>query len=348
MSRRFAFGSCVLLLSVGPAAAGAADPARAGVTWEDTFEMSAVQGFKMPAQTRQSCRPARPDDWQTPPGESREDCRVTEMKRQGSRMSWKVVCQQSRMTGEGDVTWTADGYTGNVAMRSPDQGDMTMKIRGRKIGNPCDPERERQAMEDRRRQAERQGAEYRALAAQGQAQMCDGAVQNLDWNLLENDLCKPRMGEACARLPTMEGYRQVARLPETFRGRAEKACGADLASIKARLCEQELRALRPDVARARKDDPNADALAFISQECPAERQALIQRECAGRSYTGKDAPAEWIRGFCVQYAQEELQRGSRRSRAEAVPASEEKPQRPEPKDDALEKAKKAAKGILGF
>ncbi len=379
MSTRPIAGCCVLLLAFGSAIVGAAEPAGAkgGVLWEETVEMTtpAAAGFTMPAQTRQVCRPADPDQWSgLPSGGRDEDCRVTDMKRSGSKASWKITCERSRASGDGEMSWAADTYSGTVNVRSAEHGQFTSKMRGRKLGGACDPERERQAMEERSRQiaamqatAAQQNAQQEAQLAAHKAQICESAVTNLDFNLLTNyPDCKARLPDACARFQSLEGYQQVAKLPPSMQAAPESHCGVKMASVKEALCVKAPQGLRKDAPTAepakapqgaRKDAPTGDRenwkiFEFVAANCPREKLALVQEECAGRSWTGKNAPADWVRSFCVSFAQQELtkQRATPASAAEPTPSAEKIPPAPakSPQDEAVEKAKKAAKGLFGF
>lgn len=338
MSIRPLHGIVPLLLAIGPATAFAA---KEGILWEETVEMSSQGGYAMPPQTRKACRSASPGEWSKPPGgEKDQDCKVTEFKRSGSKMTWKVVCERERISGEGEMTYTADSYAGKVTMRSAEQGTFAMKIRGRKLGGPCDPGQEQRELEERRQHATAmQGQQAQAMVA-----LCDGAVQNLDFNMLTNlPNCKARIPDACARLQTPEGFEQASRSGPMNEKAAEATCGLKMADIRPALCRKAPGALRTDAPR--DDAANQRLFRFIAGQCPAERQALAQKECAGRSWTGKNVPAAWIIDFCVSYAREELTGGSRSESGatDAKPAPTDAP-----KSDALEGAKKAAKGLLGF
>ncbi len=363
MSTRPVAGRCILLLAFVPATVLAADPGgKDGVLWEETVEMTtaAAAGFSMPAQTRQVCRPANPDAWSGPPSGARdEDCRVTDMKRSGSKASWKITCERSRATGDGEMTWTGDTYVGTVNVRSAEHGQFTTKMRGRKLGGACDPERERQAIEERRQRAAameataaQQNAQMEAQLAAHKAQICESAVTNLDFNLLTSyPDCKARLPDACARFQSLEGYQQMAKLPPSMQAGPESHCGVKMASIKQALCAKAPQGLRKNAPAG--DPENWKTFEFVAANCPPEKLALVQEECAGRSWTGKNAPADWVRSFCVSFAQQELtkQTATPASAADPRPSAEKIPPAPtkaSPQDEAVEKAKKAAKGLFGF
>lgn len=125
----------VLLVSSLPAAAETAVP---GDMWEVTSQMS-MEGMPMalPAQKVKVCSPKV---WTEPPGaaDERRDCTNSDFKVVGTKATWKVTCAKpSPMTGEGEVTReSADAWSGAIKFSS-DDGVMTVKLAGRRLGD-CD------------------------------------------------------------------------------------------------------------------------------------------------------------------------------------------------------------------
>jgi hypothetical protein len=104
-----------------------------GVYWEQTVA-GEMAGFQMPPQTSKICMPTR--QWEEPPRSKDDKCKMTDVKRSGSRMSWKLACEGG-VTGEGEMNTTKDAYQGTMSMRTPG-GDMRMKMSGKKLGGDCD------------------------------------------------------------------------------------------------------------------------------------------------------------------------------------------------------------------
>src|SRR5512144_637178 len=138
MVRSASIASLALLAAAAPAparAAGAADvPREPGVYWEQSVEMQ-MAGFAMPPQTSKVCRPKKGADEPPTSGQDRK-CQMTDVKRTGARMTWKVKCEDGT-SGEGDVTWGADAYDGKMTMRTEGQ-EVRMKMKGKKVGGDCD------------------------------------------------------------------------------------------------------------------------------------------------------------------------------------------------------------------
>jgi len=62
-------------------------------------------------------------------------CKVSDYKATGNKVSWKMACTgQQALTGEGELTFGADTYTGTLKMVMP-QGAMTMKLDGKRLGD---------------------------------------------------------------------------------------------------------------------------------------------------------------------------------------------------------------------
>ena len=63
------------------------------------------------------------------------DCKVSDFKIDGSRVTWKMACAREKMSGAGDITYKGDSYDGVVKMTIPQQGEMSMKMAGRRVGD---------------------------------------------------------------------------------------------------------------------------------------------------------------------------------------------------------------------
>jgi hypothetical protein len=321
----------VLLLvpSLAAAAPPAAVPPEPGVEWENTVEME-MAGFSMPAQTSKSCVPKK--GMTDPPGTwSDEKCKVTRMKNDGRTMSWSMVCEgKEPMSGDGEITQTANGYDGKMTMRSA-QGDMLMKMRGKKLGTPCD------AATIKRQVA--------AIQAEGQASIAKSCREMATEMTLmtftgPQPMCKDPADRAllCERASTRQGVRTFASQPEAMRKELGSFCGKDFASMKTQACA----AAGKEEAATKGDAAAADVLNFIGSTCPAETRVLAQRECAGRYYTGGNTNlSDRYRSFCTSYAANLLDTEPKSA------AKSKKPQDP-PQDPAQDAAKKAVKSLLPF
>jgi hypothetical protein len=68
-------------------------------------------------------------------GTGSNQCKVTDQKYSGNKVAWKMVCTgQGAMTGDGEMTFTGDTYTGAMKMTTP-QGAMTMQLAGKRVGD---------------------------------------------------------------------------------------------------------------------------------------------------------------------------------------------------------------------
>jgi len=113
----------------------AADPAAKGDEWETTSQMS-MEGvpMQMPVQTMKVCAAKNRTE---PPGAQRENCHNTNFQRDGARVTWEVKCSSPAMSGVGEIVYAGAGsYAGAIKFLSSD-GNMTIKLTGRKLGE-CD------------------------------------------------------------------------------------------------------------------------------------------------------------------------------------------------------------------
>jgi hypothetical protein len=134
------------LLCSGSVSVLAADPAPAsaagntGELWDVTSQMQmSMQGMNMdmPAQKLKACaRRGEPPA----PVDAQRKCRRLESNSTGSTVSWKEICAgPPETTGEGKITYSGPGaYTGTIRYKSSD-GDMTMKLTGKRVGGACKP-----------------------------------------------------------------------------------------------------------------------------------------------------------------------------------------------------------------
>ena len=312
----------------GKTPAPAAVEREPGVVWEHTVSME-MAGFSMPATTSKICKPRR--DWSEPPGSGSgdRDCKTTDVRRSGQTMTWKVVCEgKDKMTGEGEMTWAGDSYTGKMTMHSAD-GDMLMRMKGRQTSQECD------AGETKRQVAALQ-AQAAEAQARGTAQLCDAGVQSMNASVFAgatppcaDPAARNRM---CDRAATRKGYLQAIQFPEAQQKQFAQVCGRPLGASLAKICSDTL---REEAASAKLVTAEAmELLSFIEKHCPNETKAVAQRECAGQEYSSMGAK---YRDFCVKYGADLMKK---------APPKAAPPKKPE--ESATDAAKKAAKGLFGF
>ena len=120
-------------------------PMRPG-RWDGTMQMSMANiPMQMPEMKSSECITAEqlkkdpatglPRGMQT---DSQSACKVSDYKQTGNTVSWKMVCTAPQaMSGDGEMTFAGDAYTGLMTMQTP-QGVMSMKLTGKRVGD-CTP-----------------------------------------------------------------------------------------------------------------------------------------------------------------------------------------------------------------
>jgi hypothetical protein len=311
MSRFIRTATLALAALLAPAfAAAETEP---GEEWEQTTQME-MKGmpFAMPATTYKFCKPT--GDWSEPPAARKDaDCKTTEVKRSGNTMKWKVVCTgEEKMEGEGEMTWSGQSYTGKMDMHMA-QGDMSMKMSGKRLGKPCDAGKQRRDVQALMKRADEQ-------QQMGTAMLCQNAVEAMTPASFtgEPPMCKDQVKkkEFCARARTRAGYGLLKqRSYDNALDVAATLCKLDTKGLEATFCKGAL---------AEKD------VGYLGPNCPDETKVLAKAECAGKSFSGVDAG---YRDFCTKYAADELVKEGAKQKG---------------KDAAVEQGKKLLKGVLGF
>ncbi len=298
----FRSASLALLLTASPAATRAADelPKDPGVYWEQSVEMQ-MAGFSMPAQKSKVCLPKK--GLEEPPRSAKDDgkCEMTDVKRSGSRMTWKMKCKDGT-TGEGDITSGPDSFDGTMTMRTQGQ-EALMKMKGRKVGGDCDANELKRKVAGVQKQAEKAQSDH----AQSQLQLCDEAAQKLTLELFVSPYpgvpvsCKDP-SKLCARVETREGLVALRQQRgKDGRAKVERLCKKGLDPVVAKLCA----AAKKEQAKTTKLG-DAAGMEFVFGYCPDLARALAKRECAGRRFT---ALPDAQRDFCTRWAQRGLERG---------------------------------------
>lgn len=117
----------------------AAGPMKAG-KWQMTMEMDIPNmPIKMPPINFTHCvtkEQAEDPEGSIPKAQKESGCKYSDVKIDGSTVSWKVDCEKQQMTGTGSVTYTNDSYTGVAEMKMQEQ-TMKAKYSGKRLGE-CD------------------------------------------------------------------------------------------------------------------------------------------------------------------------------------------------------------------
>jgi len=118
----------------------AASIAKAG-RWQSTIKME-MPGLpaNMPAQTFATCltkeQAENAENLIPKSGDKRGGCTYTDVKIDGSTISWKMTCAKSGMTGSGTMTYHGESYEGSMQMKMQDR-DITASYTGKYVGE-CD------------------------------------------------------------------------------------------------------------------------------------------------------------------------------------------------------------------
>ncbi|MBS4096002.1 MAG: DUF3617 family protein [Sulfuricella sp.] len=239
--------------------------AEPGYTWETTVEVTAM-GMTMPPQTVQACQPRQ---WREPPQEkNREsDCKVSDFKHVGNKMSWKMKCEGKHpVTGSGEITFQGESYYSGVVKMSIPEGESLMKMSGKRL-TAC----------------EYTGKPPLASAdpsAKLTAQQCKQGVDKLDAGLfLHGDVCNSYKQAFCDRLGSLDAVEQASRKGGTI-GELAATCGKSAEG----WCNQAAATDRVD---------------FVSRHCPAQKAELLVKHCEGRDATAQGAGK--YGAFCSGY-----------------------------------------------
>ena len=297
MVRTASLASLALILTAPPAA-GRAEEREPGVYWDQSVEMQ-MAGFSMPAQTHKVCIPKKGLE-EPPRGKNDDKCEMSDVKRTGSRMTWKMKCKDGT-TGEGDITSGPDTFDGTMTMRTQGQ-EVHMKMKGKKVGGDCD------AGEMKRKVAamQKQADDTQAQLAESQAKRCEDGARRMDVGMFVSPYpnipvqCKDA-AKLCANLETREGLVALKGSGKDGAAKAGKLCKKDLDAVVEKLCA----AAAKEQQKATRFSDEA-SLEFVFGFCPDLAKTLAKRECAGRKFTALP-PAQ--REFCTRWAQQRLEGG---------------------------------------
>ena len=142
MLMRRMVGMSVCAVALASAAVVAQGPMRDGL-WDVTMQMEMPNmPMKMPPMRQQQCitkeqlkDPAQSVPNSSGPGGQPNDCKVSDFKTEGNKVSWKVDCTgREKMSGVGEIIYKGDTYDGIMKM-TMDQGTMTMKYTAKRLGD---------------------------------------------------------------------------------------------------------------------------------------------------------------------------------------------------------------------
>lgn len=150
MKTWFGLVAAVVLAASIPAFAQAPSGPRRDGNWQITIQMD-MPGMPsgMPPMTMTQCITPQEaaDPEKTLPqrpggrgGAAPNDCKITDYKTVGNKVSWKMTCTGARpMTGAAEFIYDKDSYTGTMTMDmgqgGPAGGSMSMKYTGKRLGD---------------------------------------------------------------------------------------------------------------------------------------------------------------------------------------------------------------------
>jgi hypothetical protein len=126
----------LLLLGLPPVLL--ADPPAKGDLWEVSSKMS-MEGMPMEMPAGPTIRVCSAKVWARPPApaNAHQTCRRSDYTVHENKITWTETCESPAMTGKGEIIRQGDdAYTGSIAYAS-EQGNMTIKLSGHKVGD-CD------------------------------------------------------------------------------------------------------------------------------------------------------------------------------------------------------------------
>jgi hypothetical protein len=106
--------------------------------WEITSKMEMPgMPMEMPATTVRHCYTKEDVKDQKKVISRDKDCKVTDLKSSGSKVTWKMVCTgKNAGTFSGETVFSGDSYDSVMKMQSEGKGgSMTIKAKGKRVGN---------------------------------------------------------------------------------------------------------------------------------------------------------------------------------------------------------------------
>ena len=270
--------------------------AESGDRWRVSTSMT-MGSTTMPTRTAEVCAVRRAD---AAPIHTESNCQITDNKRVGTKQTIKMHC-----TGKHPADATleidydrADHYRGKMVMTSQ-QGEVVMNMEGEKLAGDCDPNAQKQ-------QAQAMAEQYKSQMATNMQASCAQSVKGVETTAFVGPLAQCKDPETvrayCERMQTHEGFEMLASrekddaslksMPAEMResmghplGASAKLCSVDVSQLRTKLCASA--------------DGKSQA-SFILNQCPAQAQAIAQRECSGREPSAVTLSP--YSEFCSRYA----------------------------------------------
>jgi len=105
--------------------------------WQVTIEMQ-MAGMTMPPQSTTQCitpeEAADPQKALPQAGAAVSDCKFTNYKVDGNKVTWSMACERQKISGSAEMIYAGDAYTGSMKMNAEGQ-EMTFKYSGKRLGD---------------------------------------------------------------------------------------------------------------------------------------------------------------------------------------------------------------------
>jgi len=295
--------------------------------WDVTMKMDIVgMPMQMPAQSMKVCTKKERGSAGMLPTD--KNCTVSDVRNVGNKMTFRMACTgENAMTGSGEITQTADSYSGVMRAKSTRKGEemeMTQTYSGKRVGTCTD-------------QSQQVVAAVRKQGDDQLAKVCTDSVSALSYLVFEQGQCGEYRKQFCDKAMGVgremrEPAGHVAAM-KAYNGHSLKGalamCGADLGAITAVACGRGVETRN---------------WSFVANgSCDSDVRAQGDMMCKGRSFTGMDRN---VVPLCSRYAG--LQRGGSRASGDdaapgSVPASAAaaaQPQQPDPVKSGLDAVRK--------
>jgi hypothetical protein len=333
-------GSSTLALALLLAGTARGADEESGVWWENSFQME-MQGMAMPAQTSKSCLP-KSGPKEPPRSGDDSDCTYSDVKHEGAKTSWKVVCTgKNPMTGEGEMTGTKEAYSGKMTMHMGEGrkgGDVVMVINGKRLGGDCDANATKKQVAAFKKQSD--DAQAKGKKTMDEACVKGAADVALAMFSGPGNMCS-KSTDARAKLKEVLGtlrgyslYQQQVKGDASLSKVYQEIMGSDPEADKANFCKKS-------AAQSSCEKTPAGAISWMQKNCPTEMRGIARTCCPGRDFSGVD---ELWNGICTDYAKDVLGKGGLKDE-KPVKVKEEEPK--SGKDQAVDKAKGMLKGLFG-
>ena len=342
IDRILGISTLATVLLAGAPARGADDDS--GVWWENSMQVQ-MQGMSMPATVTKTCMP-KSGPKEPPRSGDDSDCTYSDVQHHGSRTTWKVVCTGKHpMTGEGEMSGTKDGYSGQMTMhmgQGSKGGDVVMVMSGKQLGGDCDPNATKKQMDALKKQSDDAQAQgKKALsdvceksAAEGQLRM----FAKVGGQCSSYPGAVAKLREVLGTYAGFTSYEAQAHADASSAQTYQEIMKSDPEEDKGKLCKKA-------AASSSCDKTPNEVIRFLRKSCPTEMRGIARLCCPGRDYSGKNQL--WY-DICVDYAKDALGKGGIKGDSKDTGAEDKTaPDSKSSKDQAVDKAKGMLKGLFG-